>query len=122
MTRMHQTNPAKPLFIKYAPGATHAPHHPTKEWVDKIHAMHLFDDGYEKLRERIFANQKKLGVIAKDAKLEPWPANLITPWDQLSPEAKNCSSARWRCSPPMPPTAIRNWPGDPAVRRPRQTR
>ncbi|WP_411873973.1 arylsulfatase [Vulcanococcus limneticus] len=88
MTRMHQTNPAKPLFIKYAPGATHAPHHPTKEWVDKIHDMHLFDDGYEKLRERIFANQKKLGVIAKDAKLEPWPADLITPWDQLSPEAK----------------------------------
>ena len=88
MTRMHQTNPAKPLFIKYAPGATHAPHHPTQEWVDKIHAMHLFDDGYEKLRERIFANQKKLGVIAKDAKLEPWPADLITPWDQLSPEAK----------------------------------
>jgi arylsulfatase len=56
--------------------------------VDKIHAMHLFDDGYEKLRERIFANQKKLSVIAKDAKLEPWPADLITPWDQLSPEAK----------------------------------
>jgi arylsulfatase len=47
--------------------------------VDKIHEMHLFDDGYEKLRERIFANQKKLGVIAKDAKLEPWPADLITP-------------------------------------------
>jgi arylsulfatase A-like enzyme len=88
MTRMHQINPAKPLFIKYAPGATHAPHHPTKEWVDKIHEMHLFDDGYEKLRERIFANQKKLGVIAKDAKLAPWPADLITPWDQLSPEAK----------------------------------
>jgi arylsulfatase len=88
MTRMHQTNPAKPLFIKYAPGATHAPHHPTKEWVDKIHAMHLFDDGYEKLRERIFANQKKLGVIPKDAKLEPWPADLITPWDKLTPDAK----------------------------------
>lgn len=88
MARMHQINPSKPLFIKYAPGATHAPHHPTKEWVDRIHAMHLFDDGYEKLRERIFANQKKLGVIAKDAKLEPWPADLITPWDKLSPEAQ----------------------------------
>jgi len=36
---------------------------PKKEWVDKIHAMHLFDDGYEKMRERIFANQKRLGVI-----------------------------------------------------------
>ncbi len=88
MTRMHQINPSKPLFIKYAPGATHAPHHPTKEWVDKIHAMHLFDDGYEKLRERIFANQKRLGVIPKDAKLEPWPADLITPWDKLSPDAQ----------------------------------
>ena len=51
MTRMHQIDPSKPVFIKYAPGATHAPHHPTKEWVDKISAMHLFDGGYEKLRE-----------------------------------------------------------------------
>jgi len=88
MTRMHQINPAKPLFIKYAPGATHAPHHPTQEWVDRIHAMHLFDDGYEKLRERIFTNQKKLGVIPRDAKLEPWPADLITPWDKLTPDAR----------------------------------
>ena len=55
MTRMHQIDPSKPIFIKYAPGATHAPHHPTQEWVDKVRAMHLFDDGYEKLRERIFA-------------------------------------------------------------------
>ena len=36
MNRMHQIQPDKPIFIKYAPGATHAPHHPTKEWVDKI--------------------------------------------------------------------------------------
>jgi arylsulfatase A-like enzyme len=88
ITRIHQTDPSKPIFIKYAPGATHAPHHPTKEWVDKIHAMHLFDDGYNKLRERIFENQKRLGVIAKDSKLTPWPDDLLKPWDQLSPEAK----------------------------------
>ncbi len=84
ISRMHQTQPDKPLFIKYAPGATHAPHHPTKEWVDKIHAMHLFDGGYNKLRERIFENQKRLGVIAKNAKLTPWPNDLLKPWDQLS--------------------------------------
>ena len=88
MTRIHQTEPSKPIFIKYAPGATHAPHHPTKEWVDKISAMHLFDDGYEKLRERIFENQKRLGVIPKDAKLTPWPNDVLKPWDQLTPEAK----------------------------------
>ncbi|NJD32168.1 MAG: arylsulfatase, partial [Gammaproteobacteria bacterium] len=86
--RMHQTDPSKPIFIKYAPGATHAPHHPTKEWVDKISAMHLFDDGYEKVRERIFENQKKLGVIPKDTKLAPWPKELLKPWDQLTPDEK----------------------------------
>ena len=88
MTRIHQTDPSKPIFIKYAPGATHAPHHPTKEWVDKISAMKLFDGGYEKLRETIFANQKKLGLVPKDAKLTPWPSEMLKPWDQLSADEK----------------------------------
>ena len=56
--------------------------------MDKIHAMHLFDDGYEKLRERIFENQQKLGVVPQGMKLTPWPADMLTPWDKLSPEAK----------------------------------
>lgn len=88
LNRLNQIAPNKPFFVKYAPGATHAPHHPTKEWVDKIHAMHLFDDGYEKLRERIFESQKKLGVIPAGTKLEPWPADLLTPWDKLSADEK----------------------------------
>ena len=70
------------------PGATHAPHHPTKEWVDKISAMHLFDEGWNKLRERIFENQKRLGVIPKDAKLTPWPKDLLKEWDQLTADEK----------------------------------
>ncbi len=86
ISRMHQTDPSKPIFIKYAPGATHAPHHPTEEWVKKIHDMHLFDDGYNKLRETIFENQKNLGVISKDAKLTPWPDEVLKPWDQLTDE------------------------------------
>jgi arylsulfatase A-like enzyme len=88
MYRIHQTDPTQPIFLYYVPGASHAPHQPMKEWVDKIHAMHLFDDGYEKLRERIFANQKKLGVIPQDEQLTPWPSDVLTPWDQLTPEAK----------------------------------
>ena len=86
--RINQTAPAKPFFVKYAPGATHAPHHPTAEWVKKIHDMHLFDDGYERLRERIFENQKRLGVIPADTKMEPWPAKVLKPWDQLSADEK----------------------------------
>jgi arylsulfatase A-like enzyme len=88
LNRVNQIQPDKPFFCYYVPGATHAPHHPTKEWVDKIHAMHLFDDGYEKLRERIFENQKRLGVIPADTKLEPWPKDILKPWDQLTAEEK----------------------------------
>ena len=88
ITDRHQTDPSKPFFVKYAPGATHAPHHPTEEWVDKIEAMHLFDDGYEALRERIFENQKKMGLVPQDATLTPWPADLIKPWDQLTDTEK----------------------------------
>lgn len=89
--RLHQpnqTDPHQPFFCYYVPGATHAPHHPTKEWVDKIHAMHLFDGGWNKLRDTIFANQKKLGVIPQDAKMTPWPKDLLQDWDQLSDDEK----------------------------------
>lgn len=84
---LNSIDPDKPFFIYLAPGATHAPHHPTKEWVDKISAMHLFDAGWNKLRETIFANQKKLGVIPPDAQLTPWPKDLKT-WDELSADEK----------------------------------
>lgn len=88
LNRVNQVDPSKPFFLYYVPGATHAPHHPTKEWVDKIHNLHLFDDGWNKLRERIFENQKRLGVIPPDTKLEPWPTNLIKNWDDCTPEEK----------------------------------
>ncbi len=88
LNRINQIDPSKPFFIKYAPGATHAPHHPTKEWVEKIQAMHLFDDGWNKLRETIFENQKRLGVIPPDTQLEPWPSDVIKDWDDCTPEEK----------------------------------
>ena len=88
LNRVNQTIPDKPFFIKYAPGATHAPHHPTKEWVEKISKMHLFDEGYNKLREQIFENQKKLGVIPQDTQLEAWPSEVLKNWDDLTPEAQ----------------------------------
>lgn len=81
------TNPKRPWFIHYAPGATHAPHHPTKEWVDKISAMHLFDDGWNAIAERIFANQKKLGVVPPNAKLPQWP-DFLPRWETLSADEK----------------------------------
>ena len=88
MNRMNTLSPDTPFFVKFAPGATHAPHHPTPEWVKKISDMHLFDQGWNKLREQIFANQQRLGVIPKTAKLTPWPDNLIKTWDKLNDDEK----------------------------------
>jgi arylsulfatase len=84
---LNDVQPDRPFMIYYAPGATHSPHHPTKEWVDKIGNMKLFDEGWNKLRETIFANQKRLGVISQSAQLTAWPKD-IPQWDTLSPEAK----------------------------------
>ena len=44
--------------------------------------MHLFDEGWNKLRETIFANQKRLGIMPENAKLTPWPKDLPQ-WDSL---------------------------------------
>ncbi len=81
--------PNKPFFVYYVPGGSHSPHEPTQEWIDKFHGK--FDMGWEKLREEIFANQKRLGVIPAGTQLTPWPdgqaayAGAKLPrWDSLS--------------------------------------
>jgi arylsulfatase len=87
MTELNAAAPEKPFFLYYVPGGTHAPHHPTPEWIEKISDMHLFDKGWNQLRETIFANQKKLGVIPPGTQLTPWPDSLPT-WDTLNPTEK----------------------------------
>ena len=88
INRMNALAPDKPFFVYYVPGGTHAPHHATPEWIKKISDMHLFDEGWNKLRETIFANQKRLGVIPDNAKLTPWPKDILKEWDQLTPDEK----------------------------------
>ena len=85
--QLKEIAPGKPWLVYYVPGATHAPHHPTPEWIKKISDMHLFDEGWNKVREKIFANQKRLGIMPENAKLTPWPKELPQ-WDTLSFEEK----------------------------------
>ncbi|MBD9488447.1 arylsulfatase [Ensifer sp. ENS11] len=87
MTQLKEIAPDKPFLVYYVPGGTHAPHHPTPEWIKKIGDMHLFDEGWNKLRETIFANQKRLGIMPENAKLTPWPKELPE-WDTLNLEQK----------------------------------
>jgi len=87
MKQLKEIAPGKPFFVYYVPGGTHAPHHPTPEWTKKISDMHLFDQGWNKVRETIFANQKRLGIMPPNARLTAWPKELPQ-WDSLSWEKK----------------------------------
>ena len=82
---LNQIEPDKPFFVYYVPGGTHAPHHPTPEWIEKFKGK--FSMGWNALREQIFANQKKLGVIPQDANLTPWPDELKK-WESLTADEK----------------------------------
>jgi arylsulfatase A-like enzyme len=88
MTTLNEIAPDLPFFVYYVPGGTHAPHHPTPEWIKKISDMHLFDQGWNKLRDQIFENQKKLGVIPANAKITPWPKDRLKEWNQLTDDEK----------------------------------
>jgi len=88
LNQLNELAPDKPFFCYYVPGGTHAPHHPTPEWTKKIQDMKLFDGGWNKLRETIFANQKKLGVVPANAELTPWPKDVLKEWDALTADEK----------------------------------
>jgi arylsulfatase len=81
--------PDRPFFVYYAPGATHAPHHVPKEWIDKFKGQ--FDQGWDKYREETYQRQLKLGVIPADTKLTPRPGE-IPAWDSLSADQKRVDS------------------------------
>src|SRR5262245_16629090 len=77
--------PGKPFFVYFAPGATHAPHHVPREWVDRYRGR--FDDGWDALRERTFARQKELGVVPQDAELTARHEE-IPAWDEMPEELR----------------------------------
>jgi len=95
----------KPWFSYVCPGAGHAPHHVFQEWVDKYSGK--FDMGYERYRDVVLENQKKLGIVPADTELspinpyldvkgpngEPWPPqDTVRPWDSLDDEEKRLFS------------------------------
>ncbi len=82
LNRTNDLKPQQPVFLYYAPGATHAPHQPTPEWIEKFKGK--FHDGWNVYRELTFKKQQEMGVIPKSAKLTPWPDDLLPKWDSLS--------------------------------------
>src|SRR5436189_5004156 len=67
MQAQHSLTPDKPFFVYFATGALHAPHHVPKEYMDRYRGK--FDQGWDALREEIFARQKQMGVIPTSTEL-----------------------------------------------------
>ena len=79
--RVRAEKPETPWFAYYATGCSHAPHHVPREWSDKYKGK--FDEGWDVMREQVFARQKELGVVPADAELPPRNDGFPT-WDSLT--------------------------------------
>lgn len=83
--RQKKAAPDKPFFLYYSPGATHAPHQVPDEWRDLYKGK--FDEGWDVYREKVFANQKRLGLLPANAVLPERNAG-VNAWQSLSADEK----------------------------------
>lgn len=95
----NSSNPSKPWFMWYCPGANHAPHQAPQEYIEKYRGM--FDDGYEAYREWVLARMIERGIVPEGTDLTPLdplpadaanPADHVRPWAELSDDEKRLFS------------------------------
>lgn len=77
--------PDKPFYMYFATGATHAPHHAPKAWIEKNKGKYSM--GWDKLREETFARQKAMGIIPADTQLTMRPKE-IPAWEGMNADQK----------------------------------
>jgi len=89
------SNPSKPWYMWFCPGANHAPHHAPQEYIDKYKGA--FDDGYDAYREWVLARMVDKGVLPEGTEMTPInplpedvanPADHVRPWDELNDDEK----------------------------------
>lgn len=78
---LHTMTPDKPFFLYLSYGATHAPHHVPKKWIDKYRGR--FDRGWDVVREETLAAMKQKGIVPADTELTARPEG-IQPWSELT--------------------------------------
>ncbi|MEI6949056.1 arylsulfatase [Paraflavisolibacter sp. H34] len=78
-------NPEKPFFLYFTPGAGHEPHQVDPSWSNRYKGK--FDGGWDRYREQVIENQKRLGLIPKDAVL-PDRGPGVKAWETLSADEK----------------------------------
>ena len=94
-----QSEPDKPWYLWFCPGANHAPHHAPQEYIDKYKGA--FDDGYEAYREWVLPRMIERGILPEGTELTPInpmtegtfsPGDAVRPWDTLSDDEKRLFS------------------------------
>jgi arylsulfatase len=78
-------DPNLPFMMLWASGSMHSPHHAPDAYLDKYKGQ--FDDGWDAAREKILANQKKLGIVPADTKLTNRIDEVVA-WDSLPDREK----------------------------------
>ncbi len=93
------SNPSKPWYLWFNPGANHAPHHAPKDYIAKYKGK--FDKGYEAYREWVLPRMIEKGVLPKGTQLTPFnplpedvanPGDFVRPWDSLNADEKKLFS------------------------------
>jgi arylsulfatase len=93
------SNPSKPWYMWFCPGANHAPHHCPQDYIDKYKGN--FDDGYEAYREWVLPRMIEKGILPKGTQLTPLnplpedvanPGDFVRPWAALNTDEKKLFS------------------------------
>jgi arylsulfatase len=93
------TNPSKPWYLWFNPGANHAPHQAPKEYIAKYEGK--FDDGYDAYRTWVVERMIAKGILPAGTaitEINPMPedqanpADYVRPWDALNAEEKKLFS------------------------------
>ena len=88
MTRIHQTDPIQPIFLKYVPGAIACAASPDQGMGGQDSCDASLRRRLRKAARAYLREPEEAWRRAPDEKLTPWPSEILTPWDKLTPEAK----------------------------------
>ena len=99
LRNQNATNPSKPWYMWFNPGANHAPHHAPQDYIDKYKGK--FDDGYDAYRTWVVARMIDKGILPEGTKITPFnplpedvanPIDHVRPWDSLNEDEKRLFS------------------------------
>ena len=91
---LNATEPDKPLFLYFCPGACHSPHQAPREWIEKYRGH--FDQGWDQWRDATLARQQEMGLLPKGTELSPRP-EWVPAWDSLSPDERRLYARFQEC-------------------------